>query len=491
MEDESIQTDAMSFVNQEQGFGVTGFDRLKSFETKLSQRDSGGRLQIELDALVERSGIAGRVIEYLPQAMGQKLPVYEIKSDEDYSGLAHYVQEKLDAIIPRYVEAFILARQCGGAGLFINFLEVGSSAPSKTEKSTNSAITRLATPVDLDRVIGIESIALLQGGRNGGGGEAQLRVEELETNIFSDRHGEPLFYSTVDIPKIHWSRIIPFYSPIRPITVQQKKLFKGWGLPMMHRVFEPIRNLMIGEEALAQTMSRFSLLIYKMRNYAKAMESETGRDLIEKRSRRFAQDSSVLNLVVLDAGQEGIADELKYLEIEYAGIVAAIEECKDYIAAECDGIPKAILFNTQQKAIGSGGDKSGSRSVAMPDEKAWSDHVNRCQKDYWMSSLLWLCDIWAKTNDIGFSKEAPVGRSITFPAIVQLSEHELADLRYKDAQTDQIYLQNRVATPKDVANRLSHNTSLGSVLDITKVPSEYATGLTSGAGQNPSPIPNP
>lgn len=377
-----------AFSSLSHGFGQLGSDRTADYQVtqKFYQ-------QRELDLLTECNNFAANIVELLPIAMGKKACVFECENEI----IKGQIQTRLNEITPKFVKATKLARQCGGSGLFLGNSDEDLSQP-------------LITP--------IEFYNIFQGGKSG-----TLQIAEIEKNPLNPNFENPCYYKIRNgSAVIHASRIIPFYG-IRMITKEQQIRYNHWGISVLHRSIDKLKNLDIADQSIANTISQFSRLIYEIEDLPTLLSSEQGKQLLRDRLALLNHSWNVLKTLVVKTGEK-----VYNLKVDYTGLDSMLQHFKEMLAGSAD-IPYQKLFNSGGGGEGMGGSSSASGSIDRTTERQWSDLISDRQAEDWQPGMTKLIDHWLRQ---------PIPYRLEYPNLLQLSEsEEIANDKLK-AETEKI-----------------------------------------------------
>jgi phage-related protein (TIGR01555 family) len=164
------------------------------------------------------------------------------------------------------------------------------------------------------------------------------------------------------------------------------------------------------------------------------------------RVRQLSQFRSILNMIVLGEGE-------KYES--RTGTVAGYKDLENAAGrglAAVSGIPQVLLF---------GDTPSGLNTDGSSWQQAWARQVKNRQAKALHSPLLKLYTALFMAKKGPFKGKLPKSWSVFFNPIYEPTQGEIADVRYKNAQADTLYVQNGVLTADHVARSRFTDTGYG------------------------------
>jgi phage-related protein (TIGR01555 family) len=384
------------------------------------------------ESLYDTNTFAANVIDLLPQSMGQNKPTIKYPNAE----INGYLQDRVNNIIQHFIDASKIARLVGGSGILIG------------------AKGSLSEPIELYARDPLY-YTILEGGSTG-----ELKVDSIDKNPQSKTYLKPLYYRLkfTDEP-IHASRILPFYG-IKPLTKRQWRRNKYWGISVLVRCYEALKNLDRTDTAIASTVEKFSRIVIKIAELTELSKTQKGRDQLAERSRQMNYSWNLHKTLLLQMGEE-----VSNLTTNYDGVINAAEHIKKVLASRTD-TPYTKLFNSSASKSGLSGSKSDSESVDRGDERQWADYVDTKKVSDWNPNLYKLIDYLL----LGLSIEDSEKYEIEHHSILQLTESERSAVEKTKAETAQIYIGTQAVTPVDVAKSLKEGVDLGSVIVVPEQP---------------------
>lgn len=250
--------------------------------------------------------------------------------------------------------------------------------------------------------------------------------------------GDPEFF-TVDIGgkliTIHESRCLVFNGEYYPQDElrQQATYDKFWGLSILTALHEPFQDYGIAVQALFKSLVKSNVDVLKIKNLMKLLANPDGKKLLDARAQIFDIAKSVSTTLLLDndesyesvsAAMNGVADVFQKLESTVTAMT---------------GIPGNILFGTPTKGLNATGDN---------EVRIYYDKVSSDQEEEMLTPLQKLANYLVLAKDYKGAKiEEP---EICFNPLWQMTDAQIVDMRNKQADTDQKYIESGVLDPNEV-----------------------------------------
>lgn len=272
-------------------------------------------------------------------------------------------------------------------------------------------------------VIGLRDLSLY---------DLRILTTDVETDFGSPNWGHPrIYYLVVQMGSqfkgypIHWTRMVRFDGYLVPRRTYIRNNY--WHDSILNRLHNSIRNYQSSNDAVASMLQDFNVGIYKMKNLANMMAA--GKEsVVKQRIEMLNFSKSVIRAMVLDSDDEDFEDLSRSVE----GLAELLTKQANRLVAATD-VPHTKLL---------GESPDGSNATGNSTNAQWFDHVQSEQENYLRPKLKRIFD--AVFYDIP-------GLDFKFKSLYQLDELEQAELRNKQAQTDQIYISTGVLDPTEVA----------------------------------------
>lgn len=384
------------------------------------------------EILHETENIATNIIESLPEAMGEKLPIFKYPDPD----IAETINAKIAEIIPLFVDASIKARLTGGSGILIH-----------SSGELNQELPCYTMPT---------SYVVLEGGYNG-----ILQASKICKDSLSPNFEKPETYRLKYTGKeIHHSRILPFYG-VKPVTLNQKKIYKFWGIPVLVKSLDAIETYKIINLAIKETLDKFSRLVIEIENFMELMKSKQGRDNLKERSAQSNFYWNFMKTLLISKGEK-----VYHLTTEYEQLEKILPHVKEAVCSSCD-TPYSKIFNVG-KSSSLSGSRTDSKSADRADERQWSEYAHSKQKKEWLPNLDKLVKLWL----VSLVGECHEKYELEFPTILQLTEAEEAELSKSKADTAKVYYDIGAVNPEEVRLALAKNIELESAIELKELDPE-------------------
>lgn len=407
------------FVNQLTGRGVDGRDKRLAASVGLVKRFS----YVDLDNWYAADGIFAKVVDALPDDMTREW--VEFKSDKDAElgkKVAKTLRRKLRAQ-ERYNWALKLSRQHGGAVVVLGVND--GQAPDK--------------PLDRNRVKAVNFLAVLDRW------QVTPSVDKLVSDVESEHFGMPEFYDIHSgAPgfassglRVHHTRIHRFDGV--KLSDREARRNNGWGDSVGVRLHDAIRNYHSAHDSAAIIVEDFTNAVYKLKGLADEMESgdEDTLDALKQRLIELDTIRSVIRAMVMDEDED-----FSKLSTTVTGLDKLIEACERRLTAESDMPHTKILGESPGGSLGQQG---------TSQERQWYDHVATKQEDILRDPLEDLVELLLLAKDGPAGGKVPANWSLEFRPLWQLDEKEAAEVRAKQAETDERYIRAGVLYADEVS----------------------------------------
>lgn len=253
-----------------------------------------------------------------------------------------------------------------------------------------------------------------------------VAVNELSKSTFYDDPEDPKYGHTQTYlvntsgKQVHESRLIPFFG----ITPLNQRDFPP---SILQRIYPVLQQFHIAWQSTAHLMTDASQGVFKLKGLHSAVASNRSEELL-KRMELVDMSRSISRSILLDAEDEDFRRD----SYSFSGIPEILEKMMLRLAAAAR-IPVSLLM---------GQAPAGMNATGESDVRFFYDQVRAAQESL-KPKLARIIKI------ITANEDAQV--KIDFPALWQMDEHQKAELRRIDAETDRIYLQEGVLLPEEVA----------------------------------------
>lgn len=263
-------------------------------------------------------------------------------------------------------------------------------------------------------------------------------------------YNEPELYNVTGVAGalvVHESRLIMF----RGARTSEEELRRngGWHFSVLHRGQQILRDFGISWDAAALLLQNSTQGVFQLEGLIDALASDDGQKLLEARIEIMDMCRSVLKSIALDT-----KETFTYQTASFAGIPELLDRMATRIAAAF-GIPVTVLFGEAPAGLNATGDA---------DLKSWHKRVDAYRENELREPLERIVELL-----IAEQGTAPASWSVEFCKLDKPTEAQTAELRFKVAQTDQIYVNLQTIQPEEIAvNRFTpEGWSMDTVLDLT------------------------
>ncbi len=321
-----------------------------------------------------------------------------------------YKREKELSFKEKFKQACIDARLYGGEGLVLFNGDARLDAPMRN-------VRNIVTLTNLNRF------------------ELYCMQTDLQRDIMEPNYGEAEFYTlqprdsnSLQSTRIHSSRVIRFDGVYLPGTLKMDNGY--WGDSVITKLYDKIRDYNSASSSLAQMLDDVSVAVWKIKGLADNIAAD-GEASVMKRMEIANLSRSVARAMLLDS--EG--EEFDFKARPVTGVAEVMAKVENRLVAGTP-FPHTVLFGNSPSGMGGSG---------RHEQDNWYDYVRAYQTSYQEPKLLqfygWLCD------ELGFDKSK---LEIEFCPLYQEDETTMADRNLKQAQADQINIDNGVLEPQEV-----------------------------------------
>lgn len=219
---------------------------------------------------------------------------------------------------------------------------------------------------------------------------------------------------------IHESRLIPFFG-----TASLNA--NHFPPSILQRIYPVLQQFHTSWQSTAHLMTDAAQGVFKLKGLHSAVASSRSEELL-KRMELVDMSRSISRSILLDAEDEDFRRD----SYSFAGIPEILEKMMLRLAAAAR-MPVSLLMGQAPAGMNATGDS---------DIRFFYDQVKAEQENI-KPKIQLITKIYQADPDAKVSVE--------FPALWQMTDHEKAELRRMEAETDRIYLQEGVLLPEEVA----------------------------------------
>lgn len=393
---------ADGWANLLTGIGIAGRDK-----TAHTTYIADARLEYyDLTQMYRGDGIARRIID---------LPVHDMYREW------FTIEGDTDGIIDKYLRKLNAKKSLKRAQRF-GYLYGGALAILGINDGG-----RYWEPVNESRIKGIEHIHVFDRWR------VTLNTADLYIDPDLDKYGKPEYYNIVPIYgapfRVHESRVLRFEGV--DVADQMRIQNQGWGDSVLQSAYNRLRGLGESYLNIENILDEFIMGILTIDNLQELIAS--GKEaLIQKRLSQIDLSKHIINSVLVDK-------EETYTRI--SATTTGLKEMMDVLVegvSATEGIPVCLLMG---RSVGGLGAEDASLVRLYYDKIAAQQEEDMLPQ---LEQLIRYINI-AQNNVLG------TGWQVKFNPLWQATEKDAVATRLAQAQADQIYLQNGVLLPEEIA----------------------------------------
>lgn len=305
--------------------------------------------------------------------------------------------------------------------------------------------------------------------------------EDVQKDMLSPDFGTPLVYTFIgrnaaaayiSNVKIHFSRLVRFDGAWLPDRLRQSNGY--WNDSVLSKVYDAVRNYAFAHDSVNAALKDMSVAVFKLKNLAAMLDGDQDSAVIN-RLEIVNLTKSIARAVVLDA--EG--EEFDYKVRNLTGASELVDRAEARLAAETS-IPRTVLLGESPKGgLGQSGDTESSN---------WYDFLEAYQQKRLKPQMMEI--IVEVAEELGVKTE---NLDIEFNPLWQMSEKEVVELRERQSQTDQRYIEIGVIDPSEVRESRfgGDKYSIETALDASITTDDLAPPMPMPNLNDPNQPPNP
>lgn len=434
-------------------------DRMDSWQSRFSGLNSSGDKRTHFrqtidpvltaeaaDLLYNQNDLAALICELYPEealAQGVRLQV-SVSDDAQDTIDGTDIDSKLCARL-KELRAVKLVKECAifarvHCDCFI-FIGVDDGAASQAE------------PLDVSKVRKINFLKVAQ--------RTQLSTNTQYTDPLDPKFGEPQTYRLTPANGqqvvVHESRFLKMHGARASFEAWRRNGY--WHFSVLQRIQFVLRDFCLTSDSAALLIQNASQGVFKLKGFLALLGSAGGAKALETRAQLMELGRGAANSILLDTEEE----------FDYKGIaLTGVPEMLDRGAARLCTSAKIPVTKLTGVAAG------GLNATGEGDRRNWQSQLNAYRTDHLQEPFDRILEILCIEQKI----PDDVAVTLEFPPLEQSTDMQTAELRNKQALTDQIYVNGGVVTPEEVAvNRFpregySLDTALN--LDVRKAVLEAA-----------------
>lgn len=260
----------------------------------------------------------------------------------------------------------------------------------------------------------------------------------VQKDMLSPDFGRPVWYTFMGRGasaayssniKIFFRRLVRFDGALLPEQLLQSNNY--WHDTVLSRSYDAIRGYAYAHDSVNAALKDLSVAVFKVKGLADMISANDDAGVL-RRMEIVNMTKSMVRAIVVDA--EG--EDFEYKVRNLTGAADLVSKSEDRLSADTS-IPRSILLGESPKGGGLG--EKGDHSL-----ENWYKFVE-CYRDTMLKPQMLeiakeVCD------ELGIAHEE---LDIEFNPLWELSEKEIVEMRYKQAQTDQINIQEGVVDPQE------------------------------------------
>lgn len=255
----------------------------------------------------------------------------------------------------------------------------------------------------------------------------------VDQDITSKNFGQPEFYSIVRKgQQIHHTRVIKFIG--QQPTIYQAEQNNFWGLSLFTKLWEPIGDSQETSNSIATLIYESNIDVYKIKGFNELVAAND--ELAVKRLKIIHEMKSIVNGIALDG-----EDDYEKKSNSFANLHEIDDRFIQKVAGAAE-IPVTRLLGVSP---------AGQNATGESDMRNYYDSVSSIQENYFRPKL----DIIDQVilGSAGHTEEF----LYVFNPLQQLTESQQAEVDLKNAQRDQVYLDNGIVEESDIRLQLAAN----------------------------------
>ncbi len=463
---------ADSWINALTGIGIAGLDKMEASDFRRSKFLPDQFLE----DLYNGDDIVARIVDVVPEEAlreGYELTVEpDDKTDDSVAqakqlgtDVERFLEDELGAT-ENLVNAWVWGRLFGAGAIYL-VIDDGTD-------------TDQAEPLDTTRIRKIESLIVLD------------KRDLIPASVYDDP-GNPKFGQVqtyrvntfgpaghiggqIANLQIHETRLIIFEGA--RTSNRERQINQGFSLSILQRIFDVLKQFNLSFSSLAnmlQAASQGVFSIHGLIEHIAAGESKT----MQARMRLVDLQRSSARSVLIDAENE----KFEQIGVQLAGVPDSLRIFMLRITSAAK-MPLTVLM---------GMSPAGMNATGESDRLIWAQTIRAEQTRVLKPRLMWLAELVMLSKEGPTQGRVPERWEIVFPPLVQMTEEQQATIRKLTAETDQIYIQNQVVLPEEIA--ISRFGTGGFSMNTTIKIADRQALLESDAvpeiGPEPAPVPVP
>ncbi len=295
----------------------------------------------------------------------------------------------------------------------------------------DDGVTDLRLPLDVTRLKAVRWLTALH--------NREVQADRYYEDPTAPRYGSPM-----------WWRIQPEIGSAAPVVVHESRLLlfggiqltrrqvwqnQGWGDPVLLRVYDVIRDFAQAYGGAAALLQDFSQAVFKIKDLAELIQTNQD-EVVLNRLKIIDLARSMIRAVVLDS-----EEEFERKTTPLTGLDGLLDKFMLRVAAAVE-MPVSLLMGQAPAGLNATGDS---------DIRWFYDGIKSRQSQKLKPTIERLLRMLFLSKEGPTKGKEPESWEVLFAPLWQLTEVEQAELRNKQANTDETYIRSGVLTPEEVA----------------------------------------
>lgn len=236
---------------------------------------------------------------------------------------------------------------------------------------------------------------------------------------------------------VHETRVLQFDGVDVPLRARAEN--QGWGDSVVQSMYSRIRGMADSYKGVEAIIQEFIIGVFTMDNLQELIANGQ-EDLIRKRLQIIDLSRHILNSVLVDK-----EEDYKRISATAAGLHQLINKLEQALSA-VTGIPVTLLF---------GQSPAGLKATGASDVRFYYDSIAAQQEQRLRNQLERLVDLVLRSDDgpdlpKGDEEQDDASWAIRFVPLWEPTESEVIEMRARQAETDERYINGGVLTPSEV-----------------------------------------
>ena len=407
-----------NLMNAVTGTGTPGKDRTPAsrFVPSKLHKDL-----TQMGNMYESEGFAKRIVDVYAEEMVRKWLAVEGDPEEEIISYMGQIKAKQNIL------ASLKWARLYGSSIVVMLIDDGRELDEPVNLAAINSVVGLR-PVDLTQ-LSIQNTADWYNDP----GDVDYGMPEIYT-ISPPRYISTANATSQSTYRVHESRVLRFDGEIVPQAMMSDN--GGFGQSVLTPVYNYLINLSQSYATTAEIMLGIVLPVFGIKNLASLVQTDDGVAALKTRMEILAYCQSVNNGVIMDA--EG--ETFDKMTTSVTGIPEIIVQFGLALSA-VTGIPYMVLM----------GESPGGLTASSDNTiRAWYDAIASEQEESLGPQITKLVSYIMLSSDNPLTGKTIDDVKIKFASLWQYDEPTQVDMKNKQAQTDQIYIQNGVVMPEDI-----------------------------------------